>query len=476
MVVGKLTSIINKVKKIKTNFEKNKSRLYTAKHILVKTNEFHDLKKKFKEVYKQLVDSGTVNGDILDKKRTEFQTIAFALDNILTEKTLTLTHPGDESKSEIELLELDSEDTLEEFSEEEFEEDTQESSSNNIAAEVNTMSIDKFKALKHIPQLAQDGTNLKSFITITKEFEVLGGSAEEKSEFLNFILETRINDTILTKLSIYPSPATTDELNNQLLKIFKPTKTSLQLQGELSNEKQGNKKVDDFAKKIETLTSELNKIRLNGVNSEEVKTFVRREIDETGLNAFCIGLNEPYKTVVLASKPTDLTSAIQTAKSYESSTPRTNQNVYNYNTNRNNNSYRRNNQNSNNRYHGNNNSRRNFNQNSNGNRPNNSRQFHNSDRRNQNNQNNNFYNNNRNNNNNQNRSYNNRNRNNNNNNFNQNGNRNNFGNYRPQNGRNSRVNQVIDNNSPGNAQAPEVQALGDQNRGYQHWVQAPHNQ
>ena len=474
---GKLTTIINKLKKIETNFNKNKTRKYTAKHILLKSKEFQDLKNKFKKFHTELLNEGKVNEDILEIKREQFQSLAFSIDSILTEKTLTLTCPGDETKSDLNLdSEIESEDSLEEFSSDDSSDSSASVSSNNSIEADKTqieMAIDKFKALKLIPQLSNDGKNLKAFISIIKEFEALGTSQEEKTEFLKFIIETRIDEIALRKLSIQETPKNTDELQKQLSKVFKPPKTSLQVQGQLASEKQGSRKVDEFAKKIETLTSELNEIRLNGIADEQIRTFVRKEIDDTGLNAFCIGLSEPFKTVVLASKPSDLTSAVQTAKSYESSIPKSNANVFNFSNNRrysrynnnNPNKFRNQNTNSYDSRQGNSNSRsfynskRHYNNGNNGNRSNNrSAPSHNNSngRNGQNRQSNRnsdgHYNNNNN------RSYNNS----------------RYHNPRYNTSRNPQVNQVVNthnhSNNSENYYAPEGQPLGEQIQQYQQWV------
>lgn len=46
---------------------------------------------------------------------------------------------------------------------------------------------------------------------------------------------------------------------------------------------------------------------------------INLDVDETGLNAFRIGLNDSIKSVVYAASPSTLTEAIQKAKDLEAS-------------------------------------------------------------------------------------------------------------------------------------------------------------
>lgn len=128
---------------------------------------------------------------------------------------------------------------IEEFSEEENENSEEEFNFDNFNNKyISKMAIYRFKALKVVPQLSTDGSNLKTFVSIAKEFENLGSNELEKQQFIEFLCETKLTDSNIQKLSVYESAKTLEDLNNNLLKIFKPIKTSLKLHGELSSEKQ----------------------------------------------------------------------------------------------------------------------------------------------------------------------------------------------------------------------------------------------
>lgn len=64
---------------------------------------------------------------------------------------------------------------------------------------------------------------------------------------------------------------TVSDLEINLNKILKPSRTSLQIQSDLTFERQSNKKVKDFADKIENLVSELSSLRLSKVTDPNLR-------------------------------------------------------------------------------------------------------------------------------------------------------------------------------------------------------------
>lgn len=452
-MLSTINKLIENLEKIKVNFKKNPSRKYSPENLLEKCEIIKEITKKYKECYKNLLDSKFDPKTLESLVKHKFYSLINELDAIIKEKIELLRKDKEYCEN---LASLDSLDYFDEFKNN-FQEDKnikeQSDSSPFVKNSEDTskiinmsVAIDRFKALKLVPQLDSEGKNLSQFLSIVRELESLSENAEEIKKFIKFIIKAKCDEKTLRKLEICVNISNSTFLDKELKNIFKPTRTSLQIQSDLSSEKQGSKKVSDFASKIEDLTSELSNIRLSTVTNEEFKTLVRKEVDETGLNAFRLGLSEPFKTVIYASNPDTLTKAIQVAKDYESSIPQRNEstaNVFKMNANNqtfqnktynNRNNYRNNNYNS--RQYNNNNNNTNNRQNFNSQRNN----FNNSPRNNYNNRFNNNFSYNRNNQqsnyqryNNQNRSY---------------SNNNNYNN------RNARINHL---NYTENFQDPEVQ-------------------
>lgn len=433
-----------RLQKILDNFKKNPNRKYTSKHILKITVEIKQIKDIFNDNIKKLVDAD-VNYSSINSCKDKFFKLYNQLDKILTDKILVITKPGDTTQEEIDICNT---------SDESEEDSDNKEHCNSILENPKMSKIDRFNAFKIVPKLDKEGNDLNSFLNILKEFEALTDNENEKSEFIKFIVKTKIDTSIIRKLEILGEIKNCTQLEINLLKVLKPKRTTLQIQSDLIHEKQNNKKVKEFSEKIESLVAELSSVRIGTITDENIKKMINTDVDETGLNAFKLGLNDSLKTVVYAANPETLAEAIQKARDFESSVSNGNSaKVYRFNTNNkkgyrqnkgNSNNYNNNNgnnfnkkrynknygQNNNNRY---NNNSRNFNQNSNSNDQRGNRNYNNSNR------NNNQYNNY----NNRNNSYNNNNRSNNNNNR----------NYSGQNNQNYRVNQMDSENG----RNPEVQ-------------------
>lgn len=440
-----IQEVVERLTKIYENFKKNPNRSYSSRHILKISVELKSLKLKFNENLKQLVDS-KVNETSIESSKDKFLKLYDSIDNILTEKILLITKPGDTTREEL----------GDNFVSEEEDSEGEGFSQASRHNQETDMSIDKFKAFKLVPKLDSEGKELGSFLNIVREFDALSADIEVKKDFIKFIIKSKVDDSLARKLNLLDEIKNCNDLEKSLNKVLKPKRTTLQIQSDLIHEKQNNKKVKDFSAKIESLVAELSSVRLSNVTDETFKKMINADADETGLNAFKIGLNDNLKPVVYAANPGTLAEAVQKAKDYESSLSNgSNAKVYRFSGNRNNN-YRQNRGNSNFSPRGRQNTYRN-----NGNMRQNNNRYNNSNNnsfRNQNNRNNNgsSYNRGNRSNNNFNRNNNNNYNRNNNNNYSYNNNRqnNSSGNRSGQNNRNNyRVNQIDSENQ----MSPEAQ-------------------
>lgn len=459
-----LRKVFESLEKIHENFKKNPNRTYTARHILRTSVLLKELKSKFNENLKSLVDA-QVNQSSIESSKDKFLKLYNSIDAILTDKILLITKPGDTTREEFgEQLE----------SEEESEEESGDFEDRNIGVHSLNMPIDKFKAFKLVPKLDSEGKDLNCFLNIVHEFDALSEDVNDKKGFIKFIIKSKIDSSLVRKLDLLEEISNSKDLERSLNKVLKPKRTTLQIQSDLVHEKQNNRKVKEFSAKIESLVAELSSVRISNVTDDNVKKMINSDVDETGLNAFKLGLNDFLKPVVYAANPATLAEAIQKAKDYESSISNgNNARVYRFNSN----NYRgnnRQNRNNSNRYNNNFNNRpNNFRNNGNGRYNNNGGRFNNGNNNNNNNLRGQNYNRNNSSNNRGNRNSNNFNRNNNNNNYNnfnnagnfQNNNRQNngYGNRNGQNNRNNnnyRVNQVESENQM-SPEAHNINASGN---------------
>lgn len=322
-MIGIIKHLIEELEKLKSNFKKNPSRKYTSDNLLVKSQRIKEIVQIYKENYKKLLEAQYDPKTLENLVKHKFYSLINDLELIIKEKIELLI---------LDQIDVDSLSSLDYF--EEFKEHFEHRIEVNAPSEDINMAIDKLKALKYIPQLAADGCNLSSFLIIVEEFQNLSQDAEEIKNFIAFIIKSKLNEKTLRKVQVCENVNNTETLGIALRSILKPLRTSLQIQSDLSTEKQGHKKLSDFSSKIEELTTELSNIRLSTIANEEFKRIVRKEVDETGLNAFRIGLSEPFKTVVYASHPETLSKAIELAKDFESSISHSNDsnaNVYKIN-------------------------------------------------------------------------------------------------------------------------------------------------
>lgn len=361
---------LSDLKRILVNFKKSINRGYSKDTILSKLQEIEVIKDKFKA----LVENSTEKDSVLIELKTNFNLIFSEIKTLLTEALSKINNMSDFN------LEL---------------------------------------SLKTIPEFNGNVKEVNKFIAIG---EIIHNSIkpEQRHILLNVIYNIKLTDKV--RIAIGAQPASFEILKKELLSRFRSYKTVAQIQLMLNSLTQKNMKISAYNDKILELIAELNDLQAKEIpNCSELQNDTINLINKgLALNVFKNGLCAELKPTIFASKPKDLSEAVQLAMQLESDMNINSDQVmyftgdrnrhFNRNNNRNfSNNNNRGNSTGNNGY--NNNGNRNNNNNNNGNRYNN-RNNNNNNGNGYNNNNGNSRNRNRNNGNNQNRNWNNNNGNN----------------------------------------------------------------
>lgn len=233
---------------------------------------------------------------------------------------------------------------------------------------INMANFEISVASKIVDEFDGDNRKLSTFLGTIEFYASTLKDDAQKSQLLQFILAAKVTEKVKNRLIPTAIPNSIAELKDILIKNYKLNKNPLKLQNELHQTRQGSLNVTNFATRIETIIAALNEVQISA-QGENNKDIIVKLNDQLAVNAFKTGLNEPFKSVVLAAQPNTFAKALEIAtevdsqanSNYNVMTFRSRNSFNNRNYNRNNNSYRNNNTNRNNNYRNNNNGIRNNN-------------------------------------------------------------------------------------------------------------------
>lgn len=299
--LNELRELIDILNKIRENFKKSKNRRYSQEYIKRKLLIVNENRKLFANKFKSSITK--IDSTILETFKSKYITIFNEIEEFLTSQL--------QEKKE---------------SDEEF------TDASDDIIEINKINMADFKIIeanKILPEFDGNLTKLTNFLNLTEYIcETL--KEEEKAKLLNFIINTKLSDTVRNKIAIETKPKTFLEFKNLFTKIFKSNRTPLNIQTELINLKQTNLNITTYASTIEKLTFELNNaLTLNkDANTKKITNDIN---DQLALNIFKQGLNEPIKSIIFAAKPASLQDAIQLAS--EANASQQSSQVFNYRSN-----------------------------------------------------------------------------------------------------------------------------------------------
>lgn len=178
------------------------------------------------------------------------------------------------------------------------------------------MPLDEKFALNMIPEF--DGSNvseLDRFISCC-EYVKDGLSNEDIKKLLKLLhrkLLGKAHDVL-----VYNDFENFDDFKNEMISQFAPSKSKEVIELELLNIKQENSEdIRKYSNRIEQLLSLLNSSCTVG-QTKEVAKAVRKLNERTALKAFEVGLKDPIRTIVLASRYETLKDSVTGAIEHES--------------------------------------------------------------------------------------------------------------------------------------------------------------
>lgn len=309
-----LIIISDKLGKILNNFKKSPNRVNTKEFIKLKKEEVNDLKIKFVKILDVLKENKFTEIEIIDLKKIKkkFE------DNL--NFLIELLNKVDENENISNIDEIN----------------TAENQKLDMA------NFNLVEAFKIIPDFAGNHADLNKFLGLT-ELYYESIKIDDRTKLINFILKAKINDRVRNRIGKIEETFTA--LKNSLVENFKNARTTISVQTELFNKKQGNKSVKQYVTQIEDLLASLNGMQINE-QGEQSAAVIEKLNNQTALHAFTNGLNEPLKTTICAARPKLLAEACKLAIDYDvdhqnrepqiMSINRNNFNRNNFNNNRNN--------------------------------------------------------------------------------------------------------------------------------------------
>ncbi|XP_017486753.1 PREDICTED: basic-leucine zipper transcription factor A-like [Rhagoletis zephyria] len=172
-------------------------------------------------------------------------------------------------------------------------------------------NFDIATAVKVIPEFDGNYRSLSQFLGLV-DFYGKTLAESQHAVLVNFILATKLTDKVKNRLLTEDRPTTLTDLAQTLQKIYKSNKNALQLHHEITRAQQGNLSVNAFDSKIENLVASMNDIQI-AEQGEQNREIIVKLNEQIALGAFKSGLNNPYKSIILAARPSKLNEAIQLA-------------------------------------------------------------------------------------------------------------------------------------------------------------------
>jgi len=220
-------------------------------------------------------------------------------------------------------------------------------------------TFDLLTAIKIIPQFNGDVRELENFLKIIDLYhETI--NEEGKAKLIDFIWCARLTPKTKTRLAAKAKPNNLAELKNNIQSTFKLTKTTHEIQGQISNLKQNNKSVKDYVDKLSLLIADLNTLQITEIGADNRETICKLN-DKLALTIFQNGIKNELKPTIFAAQCKTFSEAATLAEQIENPI-NGEQKILHFST------YNKNKfKNSNNRYtYGTNNNRNNTNSNGNG--------------------------------------------------------------------------------------------------------------
>lgn len=165
---------------------------------------------------------------------------------------------------------------------------------------------------KIIPTFDGKTSEVHKFLTCCDVIYKTLTTVESKKQFVEF-LSTKTSGRAYDVLR-YKNLKTFAEIRKEFQIQFLEKKSLAQLQSELLLIKQSpSERVSDFSNKVEKLLSDLNSVSSSQASTTDLPETLANFNHQTALRAFQEGLREPIKTIIKASRFTQLHEAITSA-------------------------------------------------------------------------------------------------------------------------------------------------------------------
>jgi hypothetical protein len=275
----KLIDVNDNLRKILNNFRKAPNRLHSKEHLNKKLNEIEILKRQSSIIYDEIY------GKIKLKQLTEQHL------NVIIKETDTLYETIATIIQE-QLLEL-----------------------RNTEEDKRRMSAFNYDTALKLPCLTENSeVAARDFLDCVEAYHDLLNDAG-KILLMNFVVKTKIQGHAKTKLGSRVAE-TFNSLKLLVQESCGTTETHESLKLKLSNFKQGQKSIEEFAEAVNGITEQLAALEIKRQRaSGAAEAAIRSMASKEALSTFKRGLRSNIKLVVEASKPADVQEALQVASS-----------------------------------------------------------------------------------------------------------------------------------------------------------------
>lgn len=133
---------------------------------------------------------------------------------------------------------------------------------------------------------------------------------------MRYLTTCKITGTAKVRIGNPEQLADFEALKDLLLSKVAATETSLTVQNQLLNTKQGRKTIDQYADALKDLADRFAAATIKETTrpSEQLKTATTTLANKMALDAFKNGCHEESRLLVLATKPTTLEEAVESKK------------------------------------------------------------------------------------------------------------------------------------------------------------------
>lgn len=190
--------------------------------------------------------------------------------------------------------------------------------SKNFTSEIN-QTVEKItmafsQAMGIVPNYSGSPQDLSKFLRCCKIAQDLF-KATDKPTFME-LMEIKLQDKAYEVIK-YKDFTDFEELKLELVKQFREKRTYEQIHTELVNIKQGQQEnCLDYGNRVERLLADLNEAsmaRLGSTAETTTKLEIKKMNSGIALEAFTLNLRHPYRTIIRASRFSELSEAIKSA-------------------------------------------------------------------------------------------------------------------------------------------------------------------